>query len=63
MTLLDDSKNKIAALRQQLRVYKHLCEQQILLIQELKELSTKYKAMLDNKEFLFIKKSTKTTVD
>jgi hypothetical protein len=63
MNLLDESKSKIAVLKQQLKVYKHLCEQQALLIQELKELCVKYKAMLDNKEFLLMKKSNKTIVD
>lgn len=57
MIATDDSKNKIAELRQQLRVYKHLCEQQFILIQELKELSIKYKTLLDIKGLLLIKKS------
>lgn len=52
MIAMDESKNKIAALRQQLRVYKHLCDQQFLLIQELKDLCEKYKKILDSKEHM-----------
>lgn len=57
MNILDDSKNKVAVLKQQLKVYRHLCDQQFLLINELKEICAKYKAMLDNKELLLLKKT------